>query len=71
MAVAVSGGNGGVLDGAAGKGIDGVVNTGRPGVGVPTVALVVALSPLWMMTVVAIAPSAATLPRSAAIWRHL
>nr|WP_231883203.1 hypothetical protein [Mycobacterium leprae] len=70
VAVAVSGSNsnGGVLDGVAGKGIDGVVSTGR-GVGAPTIALVVALSPLLMMTAVAMAQSAATLPRSAATWR--
>ena len=44
-------------------------STGR-GVGAPMVALVVALSPLLMMTAVAIAPIATTAPRSAVTGRQ-
>jgi hypothetical protein len=65
-------GLGDVVDGAGGlvvEGAEGVAITVR-GVGTPTVPLVVALSPLWMMTAVRIAPRAMTMPTIAAAGRH-
>ncbi|OOK81884.1 hypothetical protein BZL30_1415 [Mycobacterium kansasii] len=54
--------------------VRGVVETTVRGIGAPTgaptVAFVVALSPLLMMTAVATAPSATTTPRIAATGRH-
>jgi len=74
--VTVSDGNWGPLDGlgdalggAVGLGVEGAVVTIR-GVGAPTVALVDALSPLLMMTAVAMAPSATTPPTIATTGRH-
>ncbi|MCV7147362.1 serine kinase [Mycobacterium riyadhense] len=58
---------GAMLGGAVDRGV--VDRTGR-GAGAPTVALVVALSPLLMMTAVARAPSATTPPTIAATGRH-
>jgi hypothetical protein len=73
--VTVSGGNWGVRDGLGdalrGAVVLGVVITVRGvGVGAPTVALVDALSPLLMMTAVAMAPRAATAPRTAVTGRQ-
>lgn len=48
----------------------GVVDSTGRGVGAPMVALVVALSPLLMMTAVAIAPIAITPPSSAVTGRQ-
>lgn len=48
----------------------GVVEITVRGAGGPTVALVVALSPLLMMTAVATAPRASTAPRIATTGRH-
>src|SRR5271167_3490620 len=70
--VTVSGGSWGLADGlggAVGGGIAGAVVTVR-GIGPPTVALVVALSPLLIITAVAMAPRATTLPTIPASGRH-
>ncbi len=74
--VTVSGGNWGALDGL-GDALGGAVVLGVEGAevtvlgaGTPTVALVDALSPLLMMTAVAMAPRATTAPRIAVTGRH-
>lgn len=58
---------GDVLVGAVGRG---EVDITVRGAGAPTMALVDVLSPLLIMTAVATAPSATTLPRIAATGRH-
>ncbi|GLD41232.1 hypothetical protein Mkiyose1665_17320 [Mycobacterium kiyosense] len=71
--VTVSGGSGvrAVLGGVLGAaGLRGVVEITLRGVGAPTVALVVALSPLLMMTAVATAPTATTAPKKRAMGRQ-
>jgi hypothetical protein len=74
--VTVSGGVWGALDGL-GDALGGTVVLGVEGAevtvlggGTPTVALVDALSPLWMMTAVAMAPRATTAPTMAVTGRH-
>jgi hypothetical protein len=60
-----------MLGGGVGLGVEGEVITVRGvGVGTPTMPFVDALSPLLMMTAVAIAPSATTAARIAATGRH-
>lgn len=77
--VTVSGGSarGVVLDGALGVAerlggavVCGVVDITERGMGGPTVALVVALSPLLMITAVATAPIATTAPTNTATGRQ-
>jgi hypothetical protein len=76
--VTVSGGSWGGREALA-DGLGGAVGFGRDGTGVwvvtvvtgaPRVALVDALSPLLMMTAVAMAPTATTAPIIAAAGRH-
>ncbi|OQZ88321.1 serine kinase [Mycobacterium alsense] len=69
--VTVSGGNAGAE--ARGMGLGdalGGAEVSVRGAGAPTVALVDALSPLLMMTAVAMAPTATTMPRIAAAGRQ-
>jgi len=80
--VTVSGGSLGVLvgpgdalGGTAGRGVDGcvegvVITVLGVGVGAPTVALVVALSPLLRMTAVAMAQVSTTAPATATTGRQ-
>ncbi len=70
--VTVSGGNWGVLRGWAGprSSVVAGAEVSVRGAGAPTVALVDALSPLLMMTAVAMAPRATTAPRIAATGRQ-
>jgi hypothetical protein len=66
----VLGGALGVGDMLAGADVRGDVDITVRGAGAPTVAFVVALSPLLMMTAVAIAPIATTAPMNRATDRH-
>jgi hypothetical protein len=67
---AVLGGALGVGDMLGGADVWGAAEIAVRGAGAPTVAFVVALSPLLMMTAVAIAPIAMTAPMNKATDRH-
>jgi hypothetical protein len=70
--VNVSRGNCGEVDALGGRAALGAVveDATVGGTGAPTVALVDALSPLLMMTAVAMAPTATTAPKTAAAGRQ-